>query len=141
MTKVFLDASVIIAALLFPTGGSHTLIELGNAGFLHTITSQTVTDEVINNSSKIKKTQKEIINFFAENAILVRERITASEIERFKEVIEFKDAHILAGAVSTRCTYIATLDRKHLLIPQVKRYIKPIKVATPKEILEELVKN
>lgn len=45
----------------------------------------------------------------------------------------------LSGAVSINCTHIATLDKKHLLQPEVRKYLKPIKIQTPGEILEELV--
>lgn len=139
MIRVFLDASVIIAALLSPNGGSHKLIELGNSGLIKNLTSQTVIDEVINNSSKIKRTEKQIIDFISKNTILVRERVETSETERFKKVVELKDTHVLAGSVTTRCTHLATLDKKHLLQPKVKKGMKYLKVVTPKEILEEIV--
>lgn len=139
MIKVYLDASVIIAALLSSSGGSAKLIELGNMGVLVTITSQTVIDEVINNSSKIKKSEKQVLDHIFKNKILVSERVDAQEMEDFSQVVESKDAHVLAGATSTKCTHIATLDKKHLLQPKVKRYMKPIKIKTPGEVLQELV--
>ena len=137
--KVFFDASVIIAALLSPSGGSAKIIELGKAGSLHLVTSQTVIGEVINNSTKIKKSEKQINNFISQNNILVREQIRTSEIEPFFNIVESKDAHILAGAISTKCTHLATLDKRHLLKPQVKKFLRPIKTGTPKEILEEML--
>lgn len=139
MIKVFLDASVIIAALLSPGGGSAKIVEFGNAGIVHAITSQTVLDEIADNLNKIKRSERQLNSFISNNSILVRERITLSEIQPFLDTVEPKDAHVLAGAFSTKCACIATLDKKHLLQPQVRRYLKPIKIQTPGEILEELV--
>ena len=44
--RVFFDASVIIAALLSPTGGSALLFQFIKIGFIVGVTSQTVIAEV-----------------------------------------------------------------------------------------------
>ena len=138
MIKVYLDASVIIAALLSPTGGSAKLLEFVKLGVVVGVVSQTVIDEVEEHSLKIKKSRKEIRKFIQENAILVRESIDELELEPFKNLIEEEDIHVAVGARLTRCDYLVTLDKKHLLKGEVKEMLKPLKVVSPKEVLQDL---
>ena len=85
--KVYLDASVIIAALLSPTGGSAKLLEFVKLRVVAGIASQTVIDEVEEHSLKIRKSHKEIREFIHENSIIVRERIDELELELFRGLI------------------------------------------------------
>ncbi len=140
MIKVYLDASVIIAALLSPTGGSAKLLEFVKLGVVVGVVSQTVIDEVEEHSLKIKKSHKEIRKFIQENSIIVRERIDKLELESFKDSIEEEDIHVAVGARLTKCDYLVTLDKKHLLKAEVKKMLKPLKVVSPKEVLLDLTK-
>lgn len=132
MIKVYLDASVIIAALLSSTGGSAKLIEFINLNVIVGIASQTVIDEVEAHSLKIRKSHQEIRQFIQENSIMVMEKIEEIELELFRGLIEETDIHVAVGAKATKCDYLVTLDKKHLL--------KPIKVVAPKEILLDIIK-
>lgn len=139
MIKVYLDASVIIAALLSPTGGSAKLLEFIKLRAVVGVASQTVVDEVEEHSLKIRKSRREIRKFIQENSIMVRERIDELELEPFKNLIEDEDIHVAVGARLTKCDYLVTLDKKHLLRIEVKKLLKPIKVVAPKEILLDLI--
>lgn len=138
MIKVYLDASVIIAALFSPTGGSAKLLEFVKLGMVVGVASQTVIDEVEEHSLKIKKSHKEIRRFIQEHSIIVRESIDELELESFKNLIEEEDIHVAVGARLTKCDYLVTLDKKHLLQEEVKEMLKPLKVVSPKEILQDL---
>lgn len=140
MIKVYFDASVIITALLSPTGGSAKLLEFVKLGVVTGVSSQTVIDEVEEHSLKIRKSHKEIRKFIQENSIIVRERINELELEPFKNLIEEEDIHVAVGARLTKCDYLVTLDKKHLLKEEVKEILKPLKVVSPKEILLDLMK-
>lgn len=134
-SKIYLDASVIIAALLSPTGGSAKIIELSGLGIFVAITSQTVIEEVEAHSLKIKKERIEIRKFITHSRVLVREKLLLSEIEMI-EKIDVEDAHLIAGAKLTGCNFLVTLDKKHLLKTEIKEYFKPLKIVTPGELLE-----
>lgn len=139
--KVFFDASVIIAALLSPNGGSSQLLKYIVAGKVIGITSQTVIEEILEEDkfAKIKKTKREVEQFIAQSGLVVRKPITTGEIEPYLGLIYTEDAHLIAGATLTRCQYLATLDKKHLLRPDIKRRFLPLKIASPQELLEEIV--
>ena len=56
-------------------------------------------------------------------------------IERAKQVIVSKDAVILAEAKQSRSDFLLTLDHKHFQTDQVKKFIAPTRVVTPKDLL------
>lgn len=141
MIKVFIDASVIIAAILSSTGGSAKIIRLGRLGSFAQIISQTVIDEVYDHTEKIKKTKDQINQFIQSNNILVRKRIIASEVGYLKGLVDPTDAHLIAGANLTECDYLITLDKKHLLKETIRDRFKPLKIVNPEEFLKSNVYN
>lgn len=142
MIKVFFDASVIIAALLSPNGGSAKLLQLAKKGMLIAITSQTVVAEVLKHQQKIKKTKKEIEEFLTQNPFLIRQKIKQSETEKYQNLIDVNDCHLIAGANLTKSQCLVTLDKKHLLTKTAQSNVKPLKMVSPKELIAELlIKN
>ena len=139
--RVFFDASVIIAALLSPSGGSSQLLKYVKLGKITGITSQTVIEEILEEDkySRIKKSKREIEQFIAESRLIVRKPISAGEIEPYQGLVDIEDAHLIAGANLTRCRYLVTLDKKHLLRPDVQKKFLPLKIISPGQLLEELV--
>src|SRR3990167_356865 len=138
--RVFFDASVIIAALLSPSGGSYQLLKYVKLGKITGITSQTVIEEILEEDkfSRIKKSKREIEQFIAESRLIVRKPISAGEIEPYQGLVDIEDAHLIAGANLTRCRYLATLDKKHLLRNDIQRKFLPLKIASPGQLLESL---
>lgn len=137
--KVFFDASVIIAAILSPTGGSSKLFKLAKNKILVAITSQTVIDEVIDHTEKIHKTSEEILWYIKESGLLVRERVTQAEIKKISGIVDPDDAHLVVGARGAACHYLVTLDKKHLLRSDIQKYVAPQRIVNPKGLLEKLV--
>ena len=138
--KVYFDASVIIAALLSPTGGSSLLLTLIRQGFVTGITSQTVVDEILEEDKlpRLKHTREEIEVFIAESRLLVREVISKTAIVNYQNSIDSDDAHVIAGAHLAGCSHLVTLDKKHLLRSDIKERFLPLRIVSPKELLEEL---
>lgn len=139
--RVFFDASVIIASILSPSGGSSLLLQYVKLGQLVGITSQTVVWEITDEkkSKKIKKTKNEIEDWIAGSALLVRKAITTAEIIPYTSMVDINDAHLVAGARLTHCTHLVTLDKKHLLRADVAQKFQPLQIVSPKELLEEIV--
>lgn len=140
--KVFFDASVIIAAILSKTGGSSLLFEYVGQGRIIGITSQTAIDEVLeeDKTARIKKSQEEIEQFISRSGLVVMEAITVDEIAPYKDQVDVEDAHLIAGANILGCLYLVTLDKKHLLREDIQQKFLPLKIVSPKELLEKLVK-
>ena len=139
--RVFFDASVIIAALLSPTGGSSQLLKYIKFGKITAITSQTVIEEILeeDKTPRIKKSKTQIGQFIADSKLIVRKPITIDEIEPYQGLVDVEDAHLIAGANLTKCGYLVTLDKKHLLRPDIQKKFLSLKIVSPGELLEELV--
>lgn len=141
--KVFFDASVIIAALLSPTGGSAKVFRFVKLGLIKGISSQTVIEEVLEEKHlpKIKKTEEEIVKFIASSDLVIRKTVTDDEIHPYQNLVHIEDAHLIAGANLTKCKYLLTLDKKHLLHSEIKEKFLPLSIVSPKELLEEIATN
>ncbi len=138
MRKVFFDASVIFSGLYSETGGSYRLVSLAKEKKLIAITSQTVIEELKDNLNKLKMAADRVDDFIVENNFFVREEITEKEIKPLTGLVNIKDAHVVAGALSTNCSYLVTLDKKHLDNPTVAKKIKNLKILSPKKLLKIL---
>ena len=138
MKKVFFDASVVIAALLSPTGGSAKLLGFAKNKKIVAITSQTVIDEVTDHTEKIRKTPEKIFSYVKESGLLVRERVTQTEIEKVSGIVDSTDAHLIVGARGAACQYLVTLDKKHLLRSDIRKNVAPLHIVNPKELLKKL---
>jgi putative PIN family toxin of toxin-antitoxin system len=138
--RVFFDASIIIAALLSPTGGSALLFQFIKTGRITGVTSQTVIDEVLEEDKprKINKTKQQIAQFVANSGLLVRDAISLNEIEPYQQLIDREDAHLIAGAILTTCSHLVSLDKKHVLTNDVRERFLPLVILGPKELLEKL---
>jgi predicted nucleic acid-binding protein len=86
--RVFFDASVIIAALLSPTGGSAPLFKFIKTRTITVVVSQTVVEEVLEEDKpkRIKRSAEQIEQFIAESGLIVREAITEEEIAPYHDL-------------------------------------------------------
>lgn len=139
MVKIYLDASVIIAAMLSPTGGSAKLIQFIKLGIVSGISSQTIVEEVEKHSAKIGKKVSDIRLFIKDNGILVRKKTTQDEAKPYQDMVVEDDLHVIAGAKLTKSDYLVTLDKKHLLKEEVRKLVKPLKIVNPERYLKGLV--
>lgn len=141
--KIYFDASVIIAALLSSTGGSSQLFKYIKTGLITGITSLTAIDEIMEKEKfdKFHKTRKEIEQFILSLGLIIQEHINSDEIRPFQNQVDKEDAHLIVGAIQTKCQYLVTLDRKHLLRKDIKDKFLPLKIVSPKELLEEIIKR
>ena len=139
--RVYFDASVMIAALISQKGGSSLLLEYVKQGRIIGITSQTAINEILEEDKpkKIKKSKKEIKHFIAQSGLVVRKVITGEDVASYKDQVDVEDAHLIAGANLTKSLYLVTLDKKHLLREDIKQKFLPLKIVSPKELLEKLV--
>jgi predicted nucleic acid-binding protein len=133
--RIFLDSSILIAAAISANGSARELVNRGFRGDCTLIISSDVIEECTRNlTTKAPKAVPLFVTFIA----LLPHRIepTKAAVLSVAEVIEAKDAPIVAAAVAANATFIATYDRKHLLMKRDEisgRF--GITVATPDEIL------
>jgi predicted nucleic acid-binding protein len=77
-------------------------------------------------------------SFFSKFVDVTEEDIDALRVQAPLEAHD--DIHVIACAIKGKATHIVTYDKRHLLTPEAKRFMRRygIKVVTPAEMLDEL---
>ena len=61
---------------------------------------------------------------------------TADHIAECVPITTERDAHVLAAGLECKAAYLLTLNRRHLLSPEVLSAVLPVRVMTPGEFLK-----
>ncbi len=138
--RVFFNASVILAGLASPSGGSGKLLTFVKHKRITGIISEIILDEVLHHAVKIrlKKTmvEKLILTLFTPVFPAPKHEF----VQKFIHIVlDQGDAHVLESSHESKSDFLVTLDKKHLLILQNK--IKSVNIVSPKELLEWLAKK
>lgn len=139
--SVFFDASVLFSALYSTSGGSYHLALLVQKGILRGCVSATVIEEVMQHREKFPAPPPDLSTFITSFHFIVREHIAIDELEPWAGIVERKDAHAVAGAVSMGADYLVSLDRKHLVNAHVQSRVTSVEILTPKDCLALLRKR
>jgi putative PIN family toxin of toxin-antitoxin system len=135
--RLFLDASVWIAAAGSTTGGSAATLELCRRNKTQAVASRFVLLEAERNIRK-KLGREALLRFYREIAsqgVEVIEMPTSHEIAAQSRTIDPKDAHVLAAAVKGQVDFLLTLDRKDFMAPKVLHAGLPFQILTPGDFL------
>lgn len=87
----------------------------------------------------LKKFKALIEEFIAQSSLIVRKAITIEDIAPDQNQIDVEDAHLIAGANLTKCEYLVSLDKKHVIREDVQKKFLPLKIVSSKELIEVLV--
>lgn len=138
--QIFFGASVLFSGMYSSTGASAKLLYLVRQKSILGITTQTVLEEVERNSDKFARSpSKYLPAIISESGLIIREFITAEEISPYKDMVEEKDAHVVAGAILTSCTFLVTLDKKHLDNSLIRaKFAGKVIIISPKKLLGRL---
>ncbi len=134
--KLFIDSSVLIAAAISPTGSARDLLISSLNNKFTVVISDLVLEETARNLSNKAPGALPALQLFLEALNPEVVNPTKTLVAKVAEVIELKDAPIVAGAIASKADYLVSFDRKHLL--QHKKEIKAnfkIKVVTPDELI------
>lgn len=115
--RIFLDTSVIIAAVLSPSGGARQVFYLGEAGVLDLIVGPNVlreADEVVRR--KASGSLPLLAQLLTAGRVETSSKPTKKQIENAQErVLYTPDAHVLAEAIAARPDWFITHDKEHFL--------------------------
>ncbi len=138
--KLFIDASVFIAAAASATGGSSAVLELGRRGMVRLFGSKLVLLEAERNIRE-KMSNDALLRFYdliGNTKLKLVKPPNARELAVARRIVAEKDAHVHAAAIKGRVDTLLTLERKHLLTPE-DRAASPILIQTPGEFLQQFV--
>jgi len=134
---LFLDTSVLFAAIFSALGGSRALFHLGELGVVELWVGPRVlqeADEVV--SGKFPHTRSLLAQFLALSNVQVGPHPDEAILEAAHLWVAYPpEARVLAEAVSARIEYFVTLDRKHFLENPALRGVVPFKMGTAGDCL------
>jgi predicted nucleic acid-binding protein len=136
--RVFLDASVLFAAAASATGASRAIIVLAEIGLIRVVISPKVLEEAERNLSR--KAPRALPFYRQIIASLDLEMVnepTPGKVAECAEVIEAKDAPILAAAMEAKPARLVTLNTKDFAVPEVIAFSK-LTIQTPGEFMQEI---
>ncbi|MDA8336214.1 MAG: putative toxin-antitoxin system toxin component, PIN family [Peptococcaceae bacterium] len=131
--KVFLDSSVIIAALASKKGGSFEILALAETILIIPFISEKVVKEVFRNVQKKLPSHLDSYHSLIKSIPIRLVEPTAVDMQHAGSLINEKDAHILAAAMTAEVDWLLSMD-KHFLDPALKDQI-PFSIGKPGDFL------
>jgi predicted nucleic acid-binding protein len=140
--KVFLDTSVIIAAVLSPAGGARALFYLGEAGQVKLVVGPNVlreADEVIRR--KVPESLPLLAQLLAAGQVEISMEPTKWQVETAQRFILYlPDAYVLGEAIQAQPDWFVTHDQKHFFKRQPDKGLQ-FRIGTPGDLLKEFKDN
>lgn len=137
MSRIFLDSSVLIAASASNVGASHAVIVMAEIGLIKAIVSEQVIEECERNLQK--KLPQSLETFRLIISKISPEILPQPSFNEFKQwinIIEAKDAPILAAAITAKVTRLLTLNTKDFT-PNVSN-LSNLRLQTPGQFVQEV---
>lgn len=129
---VLFNASVVLAGLKSPFGGSAKLLSWCKNRKIRGLISEIILDEIVRNTPKIGLSRKVTADLGSLFDIKIAPQ--KEEIEFFRGIVtDFGDAHVLASCKEENAEFLVTLDKKHLLV--LKNKVKIFKIVSPGELI------
>lgn len=138
--KVFLDSSVVVAALISSQGGSAKIFSLCEAGVLRGYISNDVVEEV---QTVIDRKIPELGKYFSQLIKISKIKLAknpSSETKKMAKnwISDPNDVAILAAAKEAEVDYLITLDVRHFIKDRQVAIKSGLKIVTPAEFLNDL---
>lgn len=139
MKKVFFNASVVLAGLRSPSGGSAKILNWVEEKKIRGFVSEVVLDEILRHVIKVGLTQRKVAKKLKKMLVEVVSAPKELGGKYTRLVKDFGDVHLLVSAESLGVDYLVSLDKKHVL--SLAKKIKRFRIVSPGELIEtELVK-
>mgnify|MGYP001561905446 CR=1 FL=1 len=136
--KVFLDTNVIISGLLTHEGIPKTILDLLSLS-LPEIKAVTGQFNLLELRRNIKKKLPALTDVFEDALEKLDFEIAPFPedviVEKYRGIISFKDAPVLASAIEAKCAYLITGD-KDFRTEKIKKTKLPIAIVTPQEFFD-----
>lgn len=134
--RLFLDTSVVFAAVLSDSGGSRLLFKLGEAGACQLLAGPRVLAEADAVVQRKAPTYRPTLALLLDRASIEVGSAPALDDTAFAfSLVDYEpDAHVLSEAIAAQADFFVTLDRKHF-IDRPGLDALPFPVGTPGDCL------
>lgn len=137
--KVFLDTSVIFAAVLSNTGGARKLFQIGEARLLHLVVGPAVlreADEVVRR--KIPASLPLLAQLLSSGWVETSPASTRKQLELARVFVQYPpDARVLAEAIQANPDWFVTHDKEHFLQMHSETDLS-FRIGTPGDLLQSI---
>ena len=137
--RVFLDTSVVLAAVLSPDGGSRKLFKLAEAGMLQLVIGPHVLrecDAVVR--QKRPSSSPALAQLLASSDVETSLAPTSRQIRTAKAYVLYSpDAYVLAEAIQANPDWFVTHDKEHFLKNRDKIPLS-FELGTPGDLIQKL---
>lgn len=138
---VFLDASVLVAAAGSPNGGSAVALEICGGQHFRAAVSELVLLEA-RRAIITRLPEAALVRYYQALADANPRMVKVPRPEaRFASLVAEKDSHVLAAALGCQAAYLLSLDRKHLLTPELREATLPLRLMTPGEFIAAVLEG
>lgn len=137
--RIFLDTSVIFAAVLSETGGARKLFRLGEAGVLQLIVGSNVLRECEQVVRRKAPASLPTLAYLLELGMVeITTRSTDDFVEQANAIVAYEpDAYVLAEAIGAEPDWFITHDKAHFLNVNPDSS-SAIRIGTPGDLIEAL---
>ena len=137
--SVFLDTSVIFAAVLSPTGGARKIFELGEVGLLNLVVGPSVLREA---ETVVRRKAPKTLPILAQLLDTVRVDTTGvpaqTQVDAARKIVQYPpDSLVLAEAMSTDPDWFITHDKTHFLNEKQEINLS-FQIGTPGDLLQTI---
>lgn len=132
MLRVFIDASVLFAAVYSPRGSARDLLRLGLEGKITLVISPNILEEIERNLlRKAPRAAPYYRDLLATLALEIVSLPAQAAVQDAAAYVAEKDAHVIAAAIEAHPDYLVTYDQKHLLAPPEVARRSGLTIVTP----------
>lgn len=136
--RVFLDTSVLFAAVLSPEGGSRMVLKLGEAGVVELLVGPTVLAEIDDVVTRKASESRPLLALLLDAARVevgpAPSRKLMASARRL--VAHAGDAAVLAEALAARAEWLLSHDKRHLLTASA--HVAALAIGTPGDLIAAL---
>ncbi len=138
MHRIFIDSSVLFAAIYSATGHSADLLRLGITGRMIIVISDDVIEETRRNLETSKPEKLSALSKALSVAGFETVAVSKKKVQEAAQHVVAKDAHIIAAAKFAKVDMLVSLDKKHILgRPELAEYIGA-PILSPKDAFERV---
>jgi predicted nucleic acid-binding protein len=137
--RVFLDSNALLSGLVSESGAARRVLDLAELGIIQVVLSDLIIVEVDRNLQE--HSFEHLLPLFRQYLLGLKPHSqpdpTKEQVLRAAEVVNVKDAPILAAALEAELDYFLTFDTKHFKTPAIQERVS-FEIVTPSEFLESL---
>jgi predicted nucleic acid-binding protein len=136
--RVFLDTSVLFAAVLSPEGGSRMVLKLGEAGLVELLVGPTVLAEVDGVVARKAPESRPLLALLLDAArVEVGPAPSRKALASARRCVAHPgDAAVLAEALAAKVDWLLSHDKRHLLAAGA--HVATLTIGTPGDLLAAL---